>query len=113
MAWHEDPIDLVQWTDAYATRRYGADDPHARSAWQILLKTAYSYRADGNKVTASATPLRTPSSTPNRRSQRHAPQPGHRRLRYNPADFAPALTELLQIAPALRSTETYRYDLVT
>jgi alpha-N-acetylglucosaminidase len=33
-------------------------------------------------------------------------------LRYNPADFAPALTQLLLVAPALRSTETYRYDLV-
>ena len=27
-------------------------------------------------------------------------------------EFAPALTELLQVAPVLRSTETYRYDLV-
>jgi alpha-N-acetylglucosaminidase len=33
-------------------------------------------------------------------------------LRYNAADLAPALTELLQVAPKLRDTETYRYDLV-
>ncbi len=33
-------------------------------------------------------------------------------LRYDPADFAAALTELLRVAPALRFTETYRYDLV-
>jgi alpha-N-acetylglucosaminidase len=113
MAWHEDPVDLQQWTDAYATRRYGADDPHARSAWQILLKTAYGYRADGNKDhgerDASQDSLfnSQPSLTATRAAT-WSPDV----LRYNPADFAPALTELLQVAPALRSTETYRFDLV-
>jgi alpha-N-acetylglucosaminidase len=113
MAWHEDAVDLTHWTDVYATRRYGADDPHARRAWQILLKTAYSYRADGNKDhgerDASQESLfnSQPSLTATR-SATWSPDI----LRYNPADFAPALTELLQVAPALRSTETYRYDLV-
>ncbi|HWW96986.1 MAG TPA: alpha-N-acetylglucosaminidase [Edaphobacter sp.] len=113
MAWHEDPVDLTHWTDAYAARRYGADDPHARSAWQILLKTAYSYRADGNKDhgerDASQDSLfnSQPSLTATRAAT-WSPDV----LRYNPTDFAPALTELLQVAPALRSTETYRYDLV-
>src|SRR6185437_3367064 len=32
-------------------------------------------------------------------------------LRYNPEDLEPALTELLQVAPALRRTASYRYDL--
>jgi alpha-N-acetylglucosaminidase len=113
MAWHEDPIDLTHWTDAYATRRYGADDPHARSAWQILRRTAYGYRADGNKDhgerDASQDSLfnSQPSLTATRAAT-WAPDI----LRYDPGDFAPALTELLQVAPALRSTETYRFDLV-
>lgn len=113
MAWRKDPVDLPHWTDAYATRRYGADDPHARSAWQILLKTAYGYRADGNKDhgerDASQDSLfNSQPSLTTTRAATWAPDV----LRYNPADFAPALTELLQVAPALRSTETYRYDLV-
>jgi alpha-N-acetylglucosaminidase len=113
MAWHKDAVDLAHWTDAYATRRYGADDPHARSAWQILLKTAYGYRADGNKDhgerDASQDSLfNSQPSLTTTRAATWAPDV----LRYNPADFAPALTELLQVAPALRSTETYRYDLV-
>jgi alpha-N-acetylglucosaminidase len=48
MAWHSSTVDLPAWTDAYVTRRYGGEDVHARKAWEILLKTAYSYRADGN-----------------------------------------------------------------
>ena len=45
------PVDLPTWTDAYALRRYGSPthddqpDPHAQRAWQILLHTAYGYRA--------------------------------------------------------------------
>jgi alpha-N-acetylglucosaminidase len=113
MAWHEDPVDLIHWTDAYATRRYGADDPHARSAWQILLRTAYGYRADGNtdhgeRDASQESLFNSQPSLTATRAATWSPDV----LRYNPADFPPALTELLQVAPALRSTETYRYDLV-
>ncbi len=113
MAWHADPVDLTQWTDAYATRRYGADDIHARHAWQILLKTAYGYRADGNlqhgeRDAAQESLFNAQPSLTAKRAATWAPDV----IRYNPADLAPALTELLQVAPALRSTETYRYDLV-
>jgi alpha-N-acetylglucosaminidase len=113
MAWHADPVDLSRWTDAYATRRYGADDPHARRAWQILLKTAYGYRADGNmqhgeRDAAHESLFNSQPSLTATRAATWSPDV----LRYAPADFAPALTELLQVAPELRSTETYRYDLV-
>ena len=113
MAWHKDPVDLTHWTDAYAIRRYGADDPHARSAWQILLKTAYGYRADGDKDHGERDASQDSlfNSQPSLRATRAATWSPDV-LRYNPTDFGPALTELLQVAPALRSTETYRYDLV-
>ncbi len=113
MAWHADPVDLIQWTDDYTIRRYGADDPHARSAWQILLKTAYGYRADGNmqhgeRDAAHESLFNSQPSLTATRAATWSPDV----LRYNPSDLAPALTELLQVAPALRSTETYRFDLV-
>ena len=38
---------LAQWTSEYAVHRYGKQDAHADRAWQILLKTAYGYRAGG------------------------------------------------------------------
>jgi alpha-N-acetylglucosaminidase len=113
MAWHADPVDLTQWTDAYAIRRYGADDPHARRAWQVLLKTAYGYRADGNMEHGERDAAHDSvfNSQPSLMST-HAATWSPDVLRYDPSDFAAALTELLRVAPALRSTETYRYDLV-
>ncbi|WP_263367240.1 alpha-N-acetylglucosaminidase [Edaphobacter bradus] len=113
MAWHTDPVDLIQWTDAYAVRRYGADDPHARRAWQILLNTAYGYRADGNMQHGERDAAHDSlfNAQPSLKLK-HAATWSPDVLRYNPADIVPALTELLQVAPALRSQETYRYDLV-
>jgi alpha-N-acetylglucosaminidase len=113
MAWHSDPVDLTAWTDDYALRRYGAEDPHAKRAWQIILKTAYGYRADGNKTHGerdashdslfsaqpSLTTLRAATWSPDV-------------MRYRPEDLQPALTELLQVAPNLRTSDTYKFDLV-
>jgi alpha-N-acetylglucosaminidase len=113
MAWHPDPVDLPQWTADYATRRYGADDPHARRAWQILLQTAYSYHADdanhNNDPDAGHDSLfdAQPSLTTTHAASWSSAVP-----HYDLPALAPALTELLEVAPALRATETYRYDLV-
>jgi alpha-N-acetylglucosaminidase len=113
MAWHADPVDLSAWIDEYAVRRYGAVDSHACTAWQILLKTAYGYRADGNmqhgeRDASQDSVFNSQPSLTATRAATWSPDV----LRYNPDEFAPALTELLQVAPALRTAETYRYDLV-
>lgn len=113
MAWHTRPVNLDQWARDYAVRRYGGDDPHAERAWQILRRTAYGFRADpppgGGERDAAHDSLfaAEPSLT-----TRHAATWSSDRPRYDPAELAPALTELLQVAPALRHTDTYRYDLV-
>jgi alpha-N-acetylglucosaminidase len=113
MAWHAEPVDLIPWTDAYVTRRYGAADAHPRRAWQILLKTAYGYRADGNMQHGERDAAHDSlfNSQPSLTSM-HAATWSPDVLRYSAPDLAPALTELLQVAPSLRSAETYCYDLV-
>lgn len=113
MAWHAIPVNLQHWTDSYALRRYGVEDVHAHLAWQILLKTAYGYRADGvrNHGERDASQDSLFNAEPSLTTTRAA-TPATDVLRYNAADLQPALTELLQVAPKLRETETYRYDLV-
>jgi alpha-N-acetylglucosaminidase len=115
MAWRRESVALPEWISAYAERRYGARDPHAERAWQILLKTAYSLRADPQPVSDAgerdaahdslfaAQPALTVT---------HAATWSPPAMRYDPREFRPALTQLLAVAPALRSTSTYRFDLV-
>ncbi len=112
MAWHRDPVNLDQWTTEYALRRYGINDAHASAAWNVLLKTAYSYRADGvrnhgERDAAHESIFNAQPSLTATRTGHWAPDV----LRYNADDLRPALTELLQVAPALRNTASYRYDL--
>jgi alpha-N-acetylglucosaminidase len=113
MAWRKEPVDLAAWTADYVQRRYGAADPHALAAWNVLLHTAYDIRIDqvvfNSERDAAQESLfnAQPSLTANRASN-WSPEA----LRYDAHTFAQALPEMLQVAPALRSSDTYQYDLV-
>ena len=112
MAWHTEPVDLEKWTGEYATRRYGATDVHATNAYRILLKTAYSYRADGNQEHGERDAAH--ESIFNAQPSLTATRTGHWApdvLRYNADDLKPVISELLLVAPALRTTAGYLYDL--
>jgi len=113
MAWRSAPVDLVQWTADYAQRRYGGRDAHALSAWKILIETAYSIPVDGVEFNSEREAGQ--ESLFAAQPSLDAVQASHWSpvtLRYDAKTFAGALTELLQVAPALRTSETYRYDLV-
>lgn len=113
MAWRADPVDLDAWAKEYALRRYGAPDAHAQRAWQILLHTAYGYRADGNRAHGERDASQ--EAIFNAQPSLTATRTGHWApdvLRYDAKDLEPALTELLEVRPALRATASYRYDLV-
>jgi alpha-N-acetylglucosaminidase len=113
MAWRKEPMDVSRWTSDYARRRYGADDVHAIAAWKILLATAYDIRVDSvpfnsERDAAQESLFNAQPDLDANRASHWSPEA----MRY-PADaFRHALTELLQVSPALRDTDTYRYDLV-
>jgi alpha-N-acetylglucosaminidase len=113
MAWHDEPVDATEWVRSYVLRRYGAADPHALAAWQILLNTAYAMRVDditfNSERDAGQESLfaAEPSLSANRASN-WSPES----MRYDPLAFQGALRELLATSPALRASDTYRYDLV-
>ncbi|MEO6965864.1 MAG: alpha-N-acetylglucosaminidase TIM-barrel domain-containing protein, partial [Acidobacteriaceae bacterium] len=104
MAWHTEPVNVGRWFSAYAERRYGGYDPHADKAWQILVNTAYHMPADQEDAQGSVFNRRPNLVTPASR--------GRTDFMYNPAEFERALPELLAVAPKLRRSETYQYDLV-
>lgn len=113
MAWHDAPVDAWAWTRNYVIRRYGFADPHALAAWRILLHTAYDLRIDG--VTFNSERDAAQESLFDAQPSLDADQASHwspESIRYDPVRFRQALVELLQVAPALRTTSTYRYDLV-
>ncbi len=41
--WRENPVaNLSSWVEEYSVRRYGKEDQDLKSAWNILLRTAYN-----------------------------------------------------------------------
>lgn len=86
----------------YATWRYGAADPHAIAAWQILGRSAYAWHppSSGNRYPTGLFAVQ-PSLLA---SQVARP--------YDPVDVQHALDELLRTSPRLRDSTAYRYDIV-
>ncbi|MFJ4411010.1 alpha-N-acetylglucosaminidase TIM-barrel domain-containing protein [Streptomyces sp. NPDC088910] len=101
LAWESSAVDMDTWMAAYATARYGAADPHAVAAWQILGRTAYSWPGDtGTRHTSSIFSIQpglsaTAGSVP-----------------YDPKDVQRAFGELLQVGQPSRGSTAYTYDLV-
>lgn len=113
MAWRSNPLNLEAWTDDYAKRRYGGDDSHAKAAWQTILKTADGARANGEVYTKGERDAGHDSlfnaqpSLTTVRGAHWAPV----QAKYTMDELKPALAELLKVAPALRGSAAYRYDL--
>jgi alpha-N-acetylglucosaminidase len=113
MAWRSEPVDTAKWTTDYVQRRYGADDPHAQTAWKVLLHTAYNIRIDevvfnSERDAAQESLFDAQPSLDANRASNWSPEA----MRYSADTFKQALPEMLQVAPALRRSETYQYDLV-
>jgi alpha-N-acetylglucosaminidase len=113
MAWRTEPVDTAKWSADYVRRRYGAADPHALAAWKRLLNTAYGIRVDEVEFNSERDAAQEslfdaePSLTVNRASH-WSPEA----MRYDAEAFKRVLPEMLQVAPELRTSETYEYDLV-
>ncbi len=113
MAWRDGEVDGARWTAGYVARRYGAADAHALAAWKVLRETAYgilpdavefnSEREAGQESLFAAQP-----SLSAFQASHWSPVA----MRYDAKKFAGALPELLRVAPELRASDTYRYDLV-
>ncbi|GAA1979355.1 alpha-N-acetylglucosaminidase [Catenulispora subtropica] len=106
LAWRADPVDLADWFERYAARRYGRPDAAAAQAWRVFSQTAYSLPA--GKYTQAQDSLF--SAWPDLSATTAAS--GGPAMRYDGAAFQGAVLRLLQADPALRAADAYRYDVV-
>jgi alpha-N-acetylglucosaminidase len=107
LAWEPVPRDEAAWFRTYADDRYGGVDAHAEAAWRTLGETAYAMPSgewsEPQDSLFDARPALDVST---------AASWSPRAMRYDAGRFDRAVCELLQMAPALRGTSAYRYDLV-
>lgn len=106
LAWQDGPQAMTSWYADWADRRYGAD-PQARRAWQAIGSTAYDMDAGTWSEAQDSLFTAQPSLTAT-----NAASWSPSSMRYDAAAFAQALPALLRVAPALRASSAYRYDLM-
>ncbi|WP_406507134.1 alpha-N-acetylglucosaminidase [Streptomyces sp. NBC_00212] len=108
LPWTDGPLDLEAWFQEWPAYRYGGADAHAAEAWDVLRRTAYgTTREDSWSEGADGLFGARPSLTTTSAASWSPPQ-----LRYDGGEFDKALPALLAVAPALRGTPAYRYDLM-
>lgn len=94
-AWRDEAVDLAAWGRGFCARRYGAHQPEAEKAWDILIPAVYT-RFQGERCEH----LRRPSEAVPAVA---TPRDG---------SLEQAWRLLLAAAPALNDLDTYRFDLV-
>ncbi|MFI1979570.1 alpha-N-acetylglucosaminidase [Streptomyces wedmorensis] len=107
LAWQSDPVDQRAWFAAYAARRYGGADPHAAAAWEQLRLGPYSGLSGTWSEPQDSLFAARPSLT-TAKAARWSPTT----MRYDAETVERALSELLRVAPRLRNTDAYRFDVV-
>ena len=101
MAWRSEVPELTGWLDDFVAGRYGSRLAAARSAWRLLLETAYhSPGYTGTPICDRPTLQRDPSAIT------AMPPP------YDNTRLAQAWHKLLDCADELGQVDTYRFDLV-
>ena len=107
LAWEPVPHDEAAWFKAYADSRYGGADAHAEAAWRVLGETAYAMPSDGDSEPQDSLFDARPSE-----DVATAASWSPKAMRYDAGRFGQAVCALLQVAPALRASSAYRYDVV-
>ncbi|MEI6394023.1 MAG: alpha-N-acetylglucosaminidase [Verrucomicrobiota bacterium] len=95
-AWRDEPVDLDQWVRDYARRVHGGSNPDSDAAWAILKETAFTGQHEF--VPAFTAP-------PSFQSAGELP--------YSNERLVQAWEHLLRVAPAVRKSDGYQFDLVS
>lgn len=99
--WRDSPVEVNSWLKAYAHRRYGKENTHADSAWQILKRVVYNNQAPGQESIITGRPTFSKST-----------EWTYTEIFYRPGDLLPAWEHLLAAAPELQQSDGFQYDLV-
>lgn len=98
------PINLEQWLQQYAARRYGAQDSNAWEAWRLLLQSCYNgvekYEEEAGSVVCAR-----PSLLP-----RHGAPNDKVTLRYDNRVLVSAVRNLLKSSDQLGHSDGYQFD---
>lgn len=108
MRWRNESVNMEQWIENYAQRRYGSAQKELAEAWHIFYQTAYGtfegHRRPSESVFCALPSLKGERITASAWSQC--------KIFYNPDLYAQGVDLFLKAADELSQRPTYRYDVV-
>ncbi len=108
MRWHTKDINLQNWIEKYAQRRYNTNSQSIQKSWKIFLNTIYGTWQDGRRPSESvfcAPPsLKGEAITASAWSQC--------KIYYDPQEFARGVELFLSEADKFNHNQSYEYDAV-
>ncbi|XP_065341007.1 alpha-N-acetylglucosaminidase [Cloeon dipterum] len=99
-SWRRGPVNLTQWIQDYAERRYGTKQEHAFRAWNFLLNSVYSFNLTNVKVRGKYVICRRPSF-------KLKPL-----IWYQPLSVVKAWDSLFEMLPKMKNSLTLQHDFV-
>ena len=103
MIWRASGVDVKEWLEGYALRRYGAESEHARTAWIKLLEGPYRKGTTGvekSSMIAARPALVVKKSGPNAGFE----------IPYNPKVLVLAWELLLKDKDIMKHSDAYQFD---
>lgn len=106
--WHKERIDAAQWIEGYIKARYGRITDDISSAWQLLLKTAYSSTLGHQE---GGSPENVLCARPGLKLK-FVSSWGQLAKMYDPNQFREAAILFAKALPEFGDVSTYRLDLI-
>ncbi len=105
MPLHEGEVNLEDWLNRYADRRYGQPSEKAHQAWQLLLEGPYKPGTNGTELSSII------AARPALNVKKSGPNAGFG-IPYSPSLMIQAEGLLLEDADKLKGSIPYRFDIV-
>jgi alpha-N-acetylglucosaminidase len=102
-SWRSQPISLADWIPKYIRCRYGTQNDHLSSGWEVLHQTVYNGCCirDGAESIITGRPTLDSSTVWTKT-----------RLNYKAQDLLPAWDDFIQAIPSARGSDGFAFDLV-
>jgi len=102
---HKEEVDIEEWLNQYADRRYGKTSEKARQAWKFLLEAPYRPGTNGTESSSII------AARPAVNVKKSAPNAGLG-IPYSPLLVLQAEGMLFEDANKLKDSKPYRFDIV-
>lgn len=102
--WRDTPVDLNEWLNGYALRRYGKKNVDAEKAWELMSRSVYNDKVTNGGAESIITSRPTFKTNPGGTTTTKLP--------YEPIELVKAWNHLINASSGLKKSDGFLFDIV-